>query len=440
MRILIMNPSSGEKLDNSFSMPLVVYHLAGILREDGHDVKVIDEMLYIGGRMECTLEEAVKKYTYDIDVIVFSANTFNWPKGLDNCKKLRENGYDGLIIAGGVHPSLAYEHIMMNFSKCIDFIMLGDAELNLLPLLKRLEQGKSYDDIPGIVYYREGRVIKHELPSTMPLVENKEGAAYDLVPNGAYKTITFECSRGCLGHCAFCSIPFRRNWRPYSLDYIRSKLELMLPHLGKLDGKPTIITTDDCFTTDTKRAIELVNMFKEYGMRDYNVHLEARVMDLRNEDFLDTLTDFPSIDLELGVECGYDRGLKAVHKPLTVEMLYNCCEMLCDYGLEKNVYSSFIVGMPHESFEECYQTVHTARDLFNTYGVFSAMSFWAPLPSESFELLKTKVPDLTYAIFDQMNWFEDQELQYKCHPNLTREQNDQLKQDTYILQNQVKQE
>nr|WP_297938566.1 radical SAM protein [uncultured Lachnoclostridium sp.] len=437
MKILIMNPSSGEMLDNSLSMPLTVYHLAGVLRNAGHEVSIVDEMIYLAGRMDLSLEEAMKKYTSDIDALVFSSNTFNWAKGLDNCKRLRKAGYEGLIIAGGVHPSLAYEHIMTNFSEYIDFIMMGDAEYNLLPLLKRFEQGKGYDDIPGIVYSENGRVVKHDLPCDMKLIESNDGPAYDMVPNGVYKTITFECSRGCLGHCAFCSIPFRRNWRPYSMEHIEKTLQLMIPHISKIEGKPTIITTDDCFTTDSKRAIEIVKMFMDYGLRDYNVHLEARVMDLKNEDFLDLLTDFPSIDLELGVECGYDRGLRAVHKPLTVEMLYNCCELLNDYGLEKNVYSSFIVGMPHESFEECYQTVNTARDLFNTYGVFSAMSFWAPLPSESFELLKTKVPDLTYGIFDNINWSEDQELHYKCHPNLTREQSDQLKRDTYIIKNQV---
>ncbi|HAU86810.1 MAG TPA: hypothetical protein DCW90_15370, partial [Lachnospiraceae bacterium] len=104
MKILIMNPSSGEMLDNSLSMPLTVYHLAGVLRNAGHEVSIVDEMIYLAGRMDLSLEEAMKKYTSDIDALVFSSNTFNWAKGLDNCKRLRKAGYEGLIIAGGVHP------------------------------------------------------------------------------------------------------------------------------------------------------------------------------------------------------------------------------------------------------------------------------------------------------------------------------------------------
>ncbi len=438
MRVLVINPSSGKKLDGDYNMPLTIYHLAGVLREDGHDVIIIDEMLYVGGKMDCSLDEAMKKYTQDRDAIIFTSNTFNWAKGLDDCKKLRAAGYQGIIIAGGVHLALAYEHIMNKFSEYIDFIMIGDAEINLLPLLKCIENGKSYDDVPGIVYKKNGMLVNHKTIVEKKLRESKDGPAYDLVPKEAYKSISFECSRGCLGNCSFCSIPYTRSWRTYSLEHITHTLEMMLPHLNKFPGRPTIITTDDCFTTNAERAIEILKIFKSYNMQDYNVHLEARVMDLKNDKLLEILTEFPNVDLELGVECGYDRGLKAVHKPLTVKMLYDCCDKLCDYGLERNIYTSFIVGMPHESFEECYMTINTAKDLFNKYEVFSGLSFWAPLPSESFKLLQSKVPDIDYSIFDNVDWYENQEFFYKCHPNLTKEENDQLMKDTYIIANQLR--
>lgn len=438
MKLLVVNASSGKKLDENYIMPLTVYHLAGVLREDGHDINIIDEMLYVGGKMDCSLEEAMNKYSRDREAIIFTANTFSWPKALDDCKKLRAAGYEDLIIVGGVHPSLAYEHIMDKFSDFIDFIMIGDAETNLLPLLKCIEKGKNFDHVPGIVYKENGRLIKHEVAENLKLYESKDGPAYDLVPKNGYKSFTFECSRGCHGNCAFCSIPYRRNWRPYSKEHITHTLEMMLPNLSKLSGKPTIITTDDCFTTNTEAAIDLLKMFTSYGMQDYSIHIEARVMDLRNEKLLENLAEFPNIDFELGVESGYDKGLRAIHKPLTVEMLYDCCERLCDFGLVKNVYSSFIVGMPHESFEECYMTINTAKDLLNKYGIFSGLSFWSPLPSESFELLRSKVPDIDYSMFDSINWFDNPEFFYKCHPNLTKEENDQLMKDTYIIANELK--
>ncbi len=418
---------------NNLDMPLTVYHIASILNDDNHNVTIIDQNIYRDGKMECSFEERVDKCSKDRDVIAFTINTFDWCDALSEIKRLRGNGYDGYIIVGGVHASLAYMHIMEKYHNLINFTMIGDAETNLIPLLKCLETNKSFNDVPGIAYFKDGQVVLHPTEIQKEIPENNDGPAYNLVPDGVYKSLTFECSRGCYGRCAFCTIPFKRTWRPHKLEYIAHTLDKMIPYLKKISDQPSILTTDDCFTTDTGRAIEVLKIFKGKGLQDCTINLEARIMDFRDENLLNALKEYPNVHMQVGVEAGSDKGFKAIHKPVTMDLLYKCSERLVQVGLNKNVFYSFIVGLPHEAADDCYTTIETSKDIFEKFGIVSNVAFWLPLPSQSFEVLRSKVPSINYEVYDNLEWYQDKEYFIKSHPNLNQSDILDISQDIYFI-------
>lgn len=406
-------------MDNEFILPMTIYHIASVLQDSNYEVELVDQKIYATNRMDCSYEERVDRVIQDMDVIAYTVNTFDWCVALQDIKRLRMNGYKGYIVVGGVHAALAYRHIMEKYSDFIDAVMVGDSETNLIPMLERIKKKESFADVPGIATVENGKV--RFLPCVMQeeLAMTKNGPAYELMPDGVYESITYECSRGCYGRCSFCTIPFKRSWRPYDVKYVSHTLKAMIPHLNKLTGRKHIITTDDCFTTDPKRAIELLKEFRKQGLQDCEINLEARIMDLRNEELLAALKEFPNVHLQVGVEAGSDKGFKAIHKPVTMEMLYACSKRLMEVGLNRNVFYSFIVGLPQDTVEDCYTTLETSNDLFEKFGIVSNVAFWIPLPSESFELLKTMVPDINYDIYDKIGWYGDRDFFRISHPNLT---------------------
>ena len=418
MKTLLIKPYSAN-MDNELILPMTVYHIGSVLRDAGHEIAIVDQKIYAAGKMECTYEEIVDDIIFNVDAVIYTVNTFDWCVALDDIRRIRQNGYEGRVIVGGVHAALAYTHIVKNFSGIIDFVMVGDAETNLVPLLAHLEEETDYSLVPGIAFLKDGKVKFNVCQIQKELAITKNGPAYDLMPDGVYESITYECSRGCFGRCSFCTIPFKRSWRPYDEEYIAHTLKNMIPHLDKLEGRRHIITTDDCFTTDPERAVRLLKLFKEYGLQDCEINLEARIMDLRNEELLSALKEFPKVHLQVGVEAGSDKGFKQIHKPVTMEMLHACSKRLAEVGLSKNVFYSFIVGLPQDTVEDCYTTLETSNDIFESYGIVSNIAFWIPLPSESYELLKTMVPDMDYSIYDELGWYGDKEFFRITHPKLT---------------------
>lgn len=432
MKVTLVNSNFGS-LEESTIMPLTMYYIGGLLRDSGHDITIIDSMIYAYRKVGDGYINKLASAAQSSNVMAFTVNTFDWAVVISDIMRIREEGFEGIIIVGGVHPSLAYKHIIKKYGDYIDYIMLGDAEHNLCPLLDALENKKPTDNVPGIVYMRDNKIIYNEPILSPKLMKHAHIPAYDLMPDKVYKSVTLECSRGCMGRCSFCSIPFKRRWRGHTLEYLDSVLDELILHLGKLTGNPSIVTTDDCFTTDPERAIDILRKFIDYGMQDYEILIEARIMDLKNERLLEMISRFPNMNIQIGVESGYAEGLKAIRKPVTMESLYKCSDDLIKFGINKKVFYSFIVGMPHETVEQCYMTIDTIKDLQNNYGISTNVSIWLPLPSESFELLKEMVPEIDYSIYDEIGWYNSRPLFYKCHPKLSKKDSAMLHQEIYNI-------
>lgn len=420
-----------ETKQESLVVPLTMYYIGGVLRENGYEISIVDPTLHRTGKVEKTMNEKLDDLCSQCNVIAFTTNTFNWAIVLNDIIYLRKNGYTGKIVIGGVHASLAYQYIMEKYHEYIDFIVLGDAEIALVELLKNLNNAELYYQIPGIVYYDNNKVHKNPMTEVVPLSELCYTPAYDLLPSGVYDTITFECSRGCQGRCSFCTIPFKRSWRGYSEAQIRDNLKEMLSILNKKINKKSIIITDDCFTTNPKRAVRILEIFREYGLEKYNILIEARIIDLECDALVNELLKFPNITIQIGVESGYDEGLKKIHKPVTVKKLYSCCERLYRCGLNKNAYYSFIIAMPYENIDDCNKTMNTIKEVNRKFCAKVSVAFWLPLPSEAFEILREMQKDISYEIYDMEAWHMNKDIFYKTHPLINKKEYYSLKSQVY---------
>ncbi len=145
MRVLLVNPPGWQ----SGSVSLGLGYLASILLEDGHEVKVLDET----GKPLAPDVIAEKAERFKPDIVGFHCKTAqaNAAAALSRAIKARVPGSVHLV--GGPHVTLCHEEFMRENPQ-FEYGVLGEADLNVAELCRRIEHGKPVDDIPGVVWPR----------------------------------------------------------------------------------------------------------------------------------------------------------------------------------------------------------------------------------------------------------------------------------------------
>ncbi len=408
---LVMIPDKTEAAEQQrLFFPLAIYLLANYAREAGHQVTVVDSTQNTYSDMN---------YLSGFDLVGFSCNSFNFADSCEVAEKIKAINSDLKVLMGGIHPTYYSEEALQK--PYIDYVIRGEGELALVSLLNSNFRESLLANIPGLSYKIDNNIIHNKKGEAIALDENTLLPAYDLVARNT-KYLSFETSRGCQNKCTFCSVDHSYKWRPFSVKVVLDRLEKSLSMIKDVNAVKSILTTDDCFTTDIERAIlickEITRLFPDITFR-----IEARIRDLLSSDeLLDTLAESNVSLIQVGVECGYDEGLKRIRKGINVEQIRRCAEKLGRKGLGRKTFFSFIVGMPWEHKKECLDTIDFANDIFNEYRVPGNIALWAALPS----VLSNEFGMCKDELYMQKGWWYDKELFFKLHPNLSPEEFDEI--------------
>ncbi|MFQ6072348.1 MAG: B12-binding domain-containing radical SAM protein [Methanosarcinales archaeon] len=387
--------------------PLSIYLLASILREKGHSVNLIDPMCHqikfpntnkidINSKISNhDLFEFAKSVDYNysemqfptlekkinnVDAFCVSSTTLEWFVVKNMMERIKLNDPDIPIILGGVHATYVDEHILKN-SKT-DYVVRKEGEKTLVELLNALEKNKNLKEVLGISYKNNGKVIRNENRKPLTIKEMEETAlpAFDLMPLNTHAYITVESSRGCKFSCAFCSIPFRNLWRGLSPEIVQKRVEHALNYTKKLIGEKIVFFVDDAFTASKKRAKQILHNLSEINFGDAHLKFEARANDLLDIDLIRCCTKIPLQNILIGVESGYDIGLKKIRKGTTTHNIEKCASLFKKYGISEHILYSFIIGFPWETKEDCLRTIDFAYKLVSEYGGSTLISWLYLLP------------------------------------------------------------
>ena len=123
------------------------------------------------------------------------------------------------IVVGGHHPTVFPDHAMEH--RAIDFVIRGEGEVSMPLLAEALKAGQSLEPIPGIVFRKKDKTLHINEPAFAADPDRLPQPAIDLIRNDFYqrkhqKSAVITASRGCPLKCTYCSlgtdspIPFRR--------------------------------------------------------------------------------------------------------------------------------------------------------------------------------------------------------------------------------------
>lgn len=396
-----------------------IYLLAAILKENNFPVDILDPYIFKMNSNIYGFEEYVTDRMKDVDVLCISSNTINWPLAahlIETVKKSKSKNIK--IILGGLHPTYFYRYILSKFD--VDYIIVGEGEKNIVPLMRAIECNEDNINIEGVVTKENigktcGQKISENEYANLPL------PMFEDMPNNVYLSMPLETSRGCKFKCKFCSIAYKNDWRGFPKNVVLERCDKSINKYKKLFLTNQIFVTDDCLTADMHRAISIVDGLFNIGP-DRVFMFETRITDWFDKEREDAAILFSSKQtgrLGFGIECGYDEGLKKISKGLSIDNIDEILKFLDRKKMIEKAYFSFIIGFPWETMDECLKTIEFAAEIEKRYGTGIVNLNWLYLyPSFIWDHRKEYGIMLNEDIFDNVD-YNSQRYFNETHPSIS---------------------
>lgn len=353
--------------------PLGLAYLAGILRREQAEVRILDLLMarYSPDLLRRELAD------FQPHVVGATCSTVNF-KAASRILRLCKEFDPGLVtLIGGPHASFVAADLIEK-DPWIDVVVVGEGDQTIVDLVETLSEGGDLANVAGIAFRRNGRAVAN---SPRPLIKNLDSLplpARDLLPISKYRALkvpsTIITSRGCPFGCIFCSAPkmFGRGVRYRNPGLVVDEIEMLNRELGFQE----INIVDDTFTVKEPHVQAICQGIQDRGLKiTWSVY--SRV-DTINPRVLNTMKEAGCTWVCFGLESGSQKILDTIKKRITTDKSREAIKMATESGL--NVLASFILGLPGENPETAGQTVGLARDLFDTYKVSYGFHLLAPMP------------------------------------------------------------
>ena len=367
--------------------------LAAVLERENYPVSVLDANA-LGLQ-----PEDLPSLVSDAEIVGLTAMTPTISAAMSIAHYLKKANPDLTILLGGTHATLLPEETLARAPE-IDIIVRGEGEETIIDLLQALEHNQPLDNIPGINYRKNGRVISTAARTTTVDMDSLPFLAYHLLPWRRYKphppygrVLPFTAvitSRGCPYHCAYCSKPvFGNKFRAQSPERVIEEIAFLKEKFGVRE----VSFYDDVFTLDKKRAIAIADGIIKRGIK-ISWTCEARV-NLVDRELLHHIKQAGCYAIAYGIESASPEILKTLHKDITLEQVEEAVRISREVGLQAIGY--LMIGSPGETPETIIKTIQFARKLKLDFAQFSVTT---PFPgTELYSLLGNKGDDIPWESF-----------------------------------------
>ncbi len=299
------------------------------------------------------------------DLIALSLRTIAFRRAAEITDLLRTE-FGVPVVWGGIAPTIEPERCIQH----ADIVCIGEGEEPLLELVRRIDRGEKYTDIPGLWIREDGEVARN--PVQAPIADLDSLPFPDYSPqnkflidanrvvkgysvrhfNGMYEIIS---SRGCPFSCSFCCSSSLKELHPRYRRIRRRSPEHIVGELVEAKRVHDIRYVnfhDDVFTFDSS----WVERFTALYTRDVGIPFRANIHPaMANEDILAALKQSGLECVTVGIQSGSERLLKDVyHRPVSNDRAMQAMLTLEKLGIEYNV--DIITNNPFETEQDCRQT------------------------------------------------------------------------------------
>lgn len=234
-----------------------------------------------------------------------------------------------------------------------DFVISGEGEEIFLNLINALEKGESAENIRGISYKADDRIIVNAAEEPMDLDEVP--FIYDDMEDFRDRIVYYESSRGCPFHCQYCLSGGGTKVRLRSLDKVFKELQFFIDKNVR-----QVKFVDRTFNCDKERAMAIWRYISEHdnGVTNFHFEIAAELLDENMSVFLNTVRQ-GLFQFEIGVQSTNRETLKAVKRVTLPNRLTPIIHSI-QRGKNIHLHLDLIAGLPFEgydSFKESFNYV-----------------------------------------------------------------------------------
>lgn len=346
--------------------PYSLLQIAALLREGGHEVRVLD----LNGRdlSYAALTDALNADRYDVLIFRFTPTTFD--SDMQTASVAKRASPETKTV--GVCWTLrTVPNEVMRDAPDLDIYLRHEYEIVAPKLVDALAAKGLLGDVNGIAYRDDGQLRVTPDASGIFDYDSIPVAAWDLLPDLAPYFINnphgkpfaiMYASKGCPFQCTFCTVA-NTKWKKRSAESIVEELKVLKDRFGIR----TVSFFDETFTIDKRRVRKFCELLKTEKL-DITWYCNTRV-DLVDPDILREMYSAGLRGISFGIESGDQRILDGVRKEFTVEEARKAIRSAKDAGIK--VYCSFIIGLPGETAETIENTIQFVSDVLPTSAQFN---------------------------------------------------------------------
>jgi radical SAM superfamily enzyme YgiQ (UPF0313 family) len=353
------------------------------------------------------LKEAIRREAPD--VVGITAFTKNAYLSMTAARVVKELDPRITVIAGGQHFTAVPEESLAICPE-IDFIVVGEGELTAAELLDKLSQGagrKELRKVRGLAFLDGKKYVETPPRPLIPDLDALPMPDYDMLPMHRYHLPFLEdrgerggiatTSRGCIGHCLFCSdqILWRSRWRGRSAASTVDELELLHRKYGWMG----IQLGDAAFTTSRERNEQFIVEMQKRNLFIRTWPQTRADAVVRDRDLWKGLRATGVTMVLIGIEAPEQRFLDNWKKEETIETLREAAGIIHEAGIPV-LQGTFMVGGPEDTKATILARARFAREL----GVsMFAPNLFTPFPGTAVwrEMIKLRrIENWNYADWD----------------------------------------
>lgn len=386
-KVFLISPSlqrdvQARNIDNSYGLGLGYLH--SVIELAGYDIKTISynnvDEYYSIKEVRAHLLEFCPGYLL---LNIFTMNRVASYRIINMVRKLQP---EITIIVGGVHATVQYKQMLESCP--IDYVVLGEGEITIVELLKAMDKKVNTDDIQGIAYCREGRVIKTEDRELVKDLDQLPFPKHELFMNPKRTLACILSSRGCPHKCSFCCLDIisKRKFRARSVANVVEEVEYILNNFKHIK---IIQFADDTFAQSIRRAKEFCYEIIRRGIK-VEFWTSARFKPTDQELF-ELMGKAGFTNIGFGLETGSEKLLKSIHKNINQDDVKEVFHQLKNTKL--NVGTFLLVGFPGETKETINETIGLLKELkriIPTYKMSAATLLWIYPGTEVYDIAKEK--------------------------------------------------
>ncbi|MBS1683004.1 MAG: B12-binding domain-containing radical SAM protein [Bacteroidetes bacterium] len=323
------------------------------------------EYALVDGNLEEDPWEKIEKFIRD-GYTIFGCTVMPGPQlqqAIPYTLKVREKYPEVINVWGGYFAANQYPSVLR--SGVVDFVINGPGDEAFPKLLKALETNEAVDDIPNLIFMKEGKVIqtpKAAMPDQDTLPQLPYTSLNRFYPIKKYlgktflgnRTAAYHSSMGCPFTCSFCAVVplYNARWKGKSADLIYHDIKYLIDQ----HGADAVEFHDNNFFVSEKRTVAFSKLIQKEKISWWG---EGRIdtIDKYHDESLALMRDAGCKMIFFGAETSNDELLKKMDKggTQTTEQMKQFAARLKKFNIIPEY--SFVLGFPADTPEQVEQQI-----------------------------------------------------------------------------------